>query len=679
MLVSADVSGQAALVPNYGGVDSGEAGSTGGRDQAREARIESGLPNGVRVDGLPFDADRQLPHRPAGRIDSSTTASATGDADGQPAGGDLLRGETGTGANATPERSATSRVLREHSDGHQPQAVHHQQLGGQQQPQAVHHQQLGGQQQPQAVHHQQLGGQQQPQAVHHQQLGGQQQPQAVLPQQLGGQQQPQVAQPQPSTHVSQRVIVEPEAMPSQESSQATAQFNERSALVAAVHQRASRTLQSTVDGSTAAVSMNEGAYGEYGGEQMVWYSRLGSFFQRTVGPMVDKLRAPAAPTPPSRRSSSPLRPLTNPSTDPPLPGLPHAQGMQEWGRGTTGALRLERQGGDQSSTDSVPAEVVQDEVRRQVQLAMQTRDNRNQALQAENLELKQLLMEMLENTALQQGARGGEAPPAVAGGPDRSLEVGAGPVAGRTQPSGQGELLRGERDRDLPSLPVLSRGGVSAPPGLERRDERLEGDDNPPPLRPGGGGGAKATGKPPGNGGPASDSWGDGPLGGGGGPGGHLGSVGATGHGDADPMGLLAKGIQQLQQLHLRRDGPEQELLKGSLELPKLPEPYQDVSSVAFLEWVYETGQVVGSITDKASVWWTVTLEAVMEAYHRYQIDGDSIEALGGEARTNARPGCGALGPTGQEGPGTFDAHHDGDDQTGDPDAPVGLGQGGAL
>ena len=224
-------------------------------------------------------------------------------------------------------------------------------------------------------------------------------------------------------------------------------------------------------------------------------------------------------------------------------------------------------------------------------------------------------------------------------GRDRNPEVGPGSVTGRAQPSGQGELLRGEHERGLPSLPVLSRGGVCAPPGLEHRDGRLEGDDNPPPLRPGGGGANEATGKLPGNGGPTFASWGDGPLGGGGGVGGHLGPTGAASHGDTDPMGLLAKGIQQLQQLHLRRDGPEQELLKERLELPKLPEPYQDASSVAFLEWVYETGQVVGSITDKASVWWTVTLEAVMEAYHKYQME-TPLKRL--EVKPGATPGLDA-------------------------------------
>ncbi|CAE7224257.1 RE2 [Symbiodinium sp. CCMP2592] len=84
-------------------------------------------------------------------------------------------------------------------------------------------------------------------------------------------------------------------------------------------------------------------------------------------------------------------------------------------------------------------------------------------------------------------------------------------------------------------------------------------------------------------------------------------------------MDLLAKGIQQLQQLQLRKETPEQELLKGSLELPKLPELYQDASSVSYLEWIYETGQVISSITDKAGIWWSVVLDLALEAYHRYQ------------------------------------------------------------
>ena len=87
----------------------------------------------------------------------------------------------------------------------------------------------------------------------------------------------------------------------------------------------------------------------------------------------------------------------------------------------------------------------------------------------------------------------------------------------------------------------------------------------------------------------------------------------------ASPMDMLVEGMQQLQQLQLRRDNQEPELLKGSVELPKMPEPYQDGSAVAFLEWMYETGQVIGSITDRASGWWERTLTLSLEAYKTFQ------------------------------------------------------------
>ena len=609
MLMGADVRDQAAQVPNYGGVDSGGAGSTAGRDRAMGMMIESGLPNGVRVDGPPFEADRQLPHRPAGRIDSGMVATTVGDDAELSSGGNLPNEEAGSGAITTPERGATSRTKHQ-PGGQQPQV---QQQPGGQHPQV---QQQPGGQHPQV---QQQQGEQQPQV---QQSPGGQQPQGQPPHLSSGQvQRPIMVLPQSSSQISQQGPIVVDAAQAPGAPQAVAQLNEqRSALVTALHQRAARMLQSTADGAATTVAVNDGGYGEYAGEQVVWYSRLGSFFQKTMGPMMERLRAPPASTPTPRPFQSPTLHLPSSPAEPPPPEPLRKQVIQEWNYMNAGSQRLERQG-DQSSNGSIPAEVVQEEVKRQVQLAMQTRDDRNQALQAENLELKNLLMEMIEVAPSQQGVRGGEAPTVEHGGPGRSLEAGHGPSAVSVQPPGQGELLRGLRDRDLPLLPVPVQGGVCAPPGLERSEGCQDGGDRPPLSIPGGGGANYATGKRPDVGGPNFTSRGEVPPGGGGGTAGPQGSAEMPDVGDTNPMGLLAKGIQQLQQLHLRREGPEPELLKGSLELPKLPEPYQDASSVAFLEWVYETGQVVGSITDKASVWWTVTLEAVMEAYHRYQME----------------------------------------------------------
>ena len=101
MLVGADVSNG-----GRSGTVSGGAGTACGGGWAMRIETDgSGLPNSVRVDGSPFEADRQLPHKPAGRVDSGMVAGTTGDVAGQSAGGTLPRS-----ANSTPEPSATSRV-----------------------------------------------------------------------------------------------------------------------------------------------------------------------------------------------------------------------------------------------------------------------------------------------------------------------------------------------------------------------------------------------------------------------------------------------------------------------------------------------------------------------------------------------------------------------------------------
>ena len=474
-LVNAGVSGQAALVPNYGGAGSGGAGAAGGgRVQAMDVTNGSGLPNGVRVDGSPFEADRQLPHNPAGRIDSGVVVSTAGQAERQTTAGTGPREDTGSGANVTPEGRATSRGFQS-SGQPQPAAPQHFQTDRPHQQAEQQPRQDNGlpqpvdQQQPQVQH--QPVDQQQPQVQHP--LQAQQQPQVDLPQQphvqrhAPGDREPGLPSvlPQSSTHTSQRTPVVMDVTQAQGTPRAMAQLNEqRSALVAALHQRAARMLHTTADGMPTTVVVNEGGYGEYTGEQVVWYSRLGSFFQRAMEPVMERLRAPTAATttttPPTRHPQSPTLPLPNSPLELPAQEPLRKQVIQEWNYMNAAPQRQERQG-DQSSNGSIPAEVVQEEVKRQVQIAMQTRDERNQALQAENLELKHLLMEMIEVAPSQQGVRGGEAPTVEHGGPGRSLEAGHGPSAVSVQPSGQGELLGGLRDRDLPPLPVPRSTGWS--------------------------------------------------------------------------------------------------------------------------------------------------------------------------------------------------------------------------
>ena len=86
------------------------------------------------------------------------------------------------------------------------------------------------------------------------------------------------------------------------------------------------------------------------------------------------------------------------------------------------------------------------------------------------------------------------------------------------------------------------------------------------------------------------------------------------GGGEEKPQGPLEM-IQMKKEVH------EPELMKGSIDLPKMPEPYTDQSAVAFLEWMYEAGQMVGSLTDRASTWWEAATRVAISAYQAYQME----------------------------------------------------------
>ncbi|CAE7452704.1 GIP, partial [Symbiodinium microadriaticum] len=213
------------------------------------------------------------------------------------------------------------------------------------------------------------------------------------------------------------------------------------------------------------------------------------------------------------------------------------------------AMGAEVQGDDSSKfgTNVWDDEVVQEEVRRAVQQAMQQRDNRVNDLQQENLELKQLLMAMIDANAEPRGAQD-------------YVFLNKGILS----------YMRGiqclVRERLQDYLYLIAEEQVNNQEAVAKKMPQESLRVSPVP-------------------------------------------------------GLQGRRIQQLQQLQLRKDGQDPELLKGSIELPKLPEPYQDTSAVAFLEWIYEAGQAVGSITDRASVWWNANLDLAMTAYHKFQAE----------------------------------------------------------
>ena len=77
--------------------------------------------------------------------------------------------------------------------------------------------------------------------------------------------------------------------------------------------------------------------------------------------------------------------------------------------------------------------------------------------------------------------------------------------------------------------------------------------------------------------------------------------------------------MRQLQQAYIGRGEARDTELKGSIELPEMPELTAD-SAVLFADWVYEVEQAVGGLSDKASRWFSLCLKAASEAYDLYQV-----------------------------------------------------------
>ncbi|CAE7520995.1 RE1 [Symbiodinium sp. CCMP2456] len=294
---------------------------------------------------------------------------------------------------------------------------------------------------------------------------------------------------------------------------------QRSALVAALHARASRVIGSTgSEGVESMTTMEAGEIADATGDQMVWFARIRNMVQRGLDRM-----------------------------------------LMQPGHGEIH--------GDQSSTGSLQPEVVQEEVRKAVQLAMQSRDTKVSELQNENAELKQLLMAMIDVSA--EGAGGGARPTVV------NAQGASGDVGVNLGEAGVSGLLP-----VYLCLPVENM-------GIRQDNER-----------------------------------------------GMLYVPGVPVHQELIPKAATAKMLQEgqesdgvdgltgpRQQLQLKKDFQDPELLKGNITLPVLPEPYQDSSAVMFLEWIYEAGQLIGSITDKATSWWLGNLELEKMAYYKFQAE----------------------------------------------------------
>ena len=417
--------------------------------------------------------------------------------------------------------------------------------------------------------------------------------------------------------------------------QAMAQLDEqRSALVSAVQLRARRMVQMAGYDPEGGERLPE----EVSEEHMVWHERLrGLFRRRAVEPMretaqIVRTRTTPMSSPaswysqqtPHAEPSGPTGSLLDPMT---------RQAMSEWTQRTSLIQPGPTGAPSQSSGDSVSPEAVQEEVRKQVQLALQGRDQRVQQLQEENDGLRQVLQELLQATPQLRGDGVGRATEL------RGDRFGLGANETPTTQRMSGDVRQLRQGVPEPEVVVSSAATASsAPPGLEAY--RREGDGQErrvsfelPSGELGGGATQTSTGKPTnplahhppgeqvlqmaenesvkGNIRPEGDGVRDDGR----------SDAASGGKKESDPLQLLAHGIQQLQLLQMKKEGQDPELLKGTIELPKMPEAYVDTSAVAFLEWMYETGQLIGPLTDKAGSWWEAVTNLAIQAYQAYQTE----------------------------------------------------------
>ena len=250
---------------------------------------------------------------------------------------------------------------------------------------------------------------------------------------------------------------------------------------------------------------------------------------------------------------------------------------------------------EEASSSSVNQEMIMDEVKRQVAMAMQGRDQEVVSLRQKNKDLEQALVEA--NKAMRD-LRVGEMQSNPTVRPEEILEIPArnplgvgGGVGGRL-----GDPALSQLHASVPggNLPGAGRGelhpslGLAEPPGLGQAGRGETGH---------GGGGATTSAT------------------------GTSGSTAAVqGHGsETEPLQLLVQGMRQLQQVYMGKGETGDSELKGGIELPQMPEVTAD-SAVSFSDWLYETEQAVGGLSDRAAGWFTMCLKSARETYELYQM-----------------------------------------------------------
>ena len=386
---------------------------------------------------------------------------------------------------------------------------------------------------------------------------------------------------------------------------------QRTAVIQAVQSRAQRAIQGTrmdegagtyVDedfqsmaGSPQATPFQEGDHG--GGAWSV--TRISEVLhRRLVAPVLEHVGA--AGNQPGPSSSSARRSST--STTAPDSLMSHETSWTARPTALTTPVAQAPQRDDVSDR-SIQQEVVMEEVRRQVQMAMQGRDVELQELRSRNQELQKALdtSARLLNDIVQTGGGGPERVPREDWQGPRDTEsrgVPAGRGPGFNEPAGAPPGLVG------PSW--LPDGNLRGPgrqePSLDDLLRRASGHEAQARGNPGQGGGGERPVFQPG-------LLGEGPV--------QMANERRE-ETDLSPLDVLVQGMKQLQQVYLDKKSPDAEALKGSVELPELPDLLGD-TGVEFSDWLYVAEHIIGSLSDSANSWFAATLAVAKEAYKKHQ------------------------------------------------------------
>ena len=251
---------------------------------------------------------------------------------------------------------------------------------------------------------------------------------------------------------------------------------------------------------------------------------------------------------------------------------------------------------EDASSSSVNQDMILEEVRRQVAVAMQGRDREVVSLKQKNKELEEALIEA--NKAMRQSVGAGGTQSSSAVRPEESHGLPDGDPRG---------VVGGSSGRLGDPVPEVLHASVPGGnlSGVVRGEPHVSsGLNEPPGLGHGGRGDPRSEGGRDKTSTTATSGT----------------STGVRGDGSGvEPLQLLVQGMRQLQQVYIGKGESRDSELKGTVELPMMPEVAAD-SAVSFADWLYEVEQAVGGLSDRAAGWFSMCLKNARETYEIYQM-----------------------------------------------------------